>query len=69
MHNPAMHGTNIKLVLSLFICTKCPAHASLLTLMYLAFNAGIKSLHATLPGEKFLLGILLLELCISLIYA
>jgi hypothetical protein len=33
------------------------------------FNAGIKSLRAALPGEIFLLGILLLEPCISLIYA
>jgi hypothetical protein len=33
------------------------------------FNAGIKSLRATLPDEIFLMGILLLEPCISLIYA
>jgi hypothetical protein len=33
------------------------------------FNAGIKSLRLTLPDENFLLGILLLEPCISLIYA
>jgi hypothetical protein len=33
------------------------------------FNAGIKSLSVTLPDESFLLGILLLEPCISLIYA
>jgi hypothetical protein len=35
---------------------------------YLTFNAGIKSLRATLPDE-YLLGILLLEPYISLIYA
>jgi hypothetical protein len=35
----------------------------------LTFNAGIKSLRATLLDEIFLLGILLLEPCISLIYA
>jgi hypothetical protein len=34
------------------------------------FNAGIKPFRSTLPDENFfLLGILLLELCISLIYA
>jgi hypothetical protein len=33
------------------------------------FKAGIKSLRATLPDKNFLLGILLLEPCISLIYA
>jgi hypothetical protein len=33
------------------------------------FNSGIKSLRATLPDETFLLGNLLLEPCISLIYA
>jgi hypothetical protein len=32
-------------------------------------HAGIKSFRATLPDEIFLLGILLLEPCISLIYA
>jgi hypothetical protein len=36
---------------------------------YQPFNAEIKSLHATQPGEIFLLGILLPEPCISLINA
>jgi hypothetical protein len=43
----------------------CPGDA----VKFSPFNAGIKSLRATLPDEIFLLGILLLELCISLIYA
>jgi hypothetical protein len=34
-----------------------------------SFNAGIKSLHATLPNEIFYWGFLLLEPCISLTYA
>jgi hypothetical protein len=35
----------------------------------LTLNAAIKSVRATLPDEIFLLGILLLEPCVSLIYS
>jgi hypothetical protein len=35
---------------------------------FITLYAGIKSLHAMLHGEIFLLGILLLEPCISLTY-
>jgi hypothetical protein len=42
---------------------------SLLIPVIKPFNAGIKSLRGTLPDEIFLLWILLLEPCISLMYA
>jgi hypothetical protein len=43
-------------------------YSSLVAILTQPFNAGIKSLHATLPDE-IVLEILLLEPCISLIYA